>query len=652
MKLLCLNLCVFLCFSAAAHSENGLFIDIESFEFNKERLKDDPYTFTAREIISKKPTLRINLKREDENLSGEIWDLNRYLGIRLGFVELEYLKDEIPFYDDMSSMLLKNFIFSQDHHQASFDFEYLNADMFGLEIVYNNMLGTCRNRFEDTTLDLVDACLNNSNFSPKEDKSADLQLDKTAMFMAADFGVRFQLDQVTLAEDSLSVRASELQAQFGNLYISAKDLEMNCYKEIFTNKINDLQVVKNCLTRGAVKVPKLEIMDHELDLMGEVEVKKFNSNDQFIRFETGMMSYNFNQSHVSAETISAYCATAVLDIDFKYLDVPYGCLESSGFNMTGFTYKGGQLRSDMAELEFNVDDHQVELISPQIKVEMHTSDPILDHEKEEKLVVTVNNAQIKCDKNELENANLDSVLQGCFDSSQIEVGSVEVEHPLIDSSIVVTSISIDNDTLKFASPTGSYAMKEDINHFDNLRFECDLNASFNETVKESLKDTIGSWKKLLTNCLHNTVLNLDSLKTSFNGTHIGKTLLSMSKSFVIRSVTNLTFDTKAKELTDDKFSMFVTPRILQFYRPKLEIKGRVNFNPEVNQIMIQIDDVKTFFGLVSMTDIVMWILERVLDEEIVEVYQKSRMIRIQLPEDKVKTLPVDIQANPESEKKE
>lgn len=605
MKLL-LSFLAFIFVNLTYSNEVILGFKLNYFSFDKSDETELLGEFEAKEFYSRLSSFKFKLGKIG-HLKSRFYDHKKYIDLTSDFFELSFLKNDIPFYDRIKYLNFIGLGYYQGKDESHVHFNRAHVDLFDVEIFFRNISGACR-RYGSGQFEIIKSCLNDSLFT-EYDSSDELPFVEVK---GEDFYTDLELNSIRFQEKSVEVDLNNLNVKVGGTEIFAERLTLDCLKESFDSDVNGIQVVKGCLIKGNIEIPLLTISNKEKEIYGDVKVQNFASNSQYMRFKTGNLDFEYEDAKLKASSITANCKTPNLGKNFTYVDIPYSCLDESGFSLSQFHFLNSNVNIEMGEMNFALTDKKLMLVSPDISIKL----------KEEEFNIRVHSPKITCDKPDMKNITVDAVLRGCFNSSLIDVPRITMEHPSIDSNIEISSISVDKNMLKLMSPKGKYELNDHENKYEALNFRCDLGVSYD--LASNL-----DWKSILKNCIHSSRIKLDSLDSNYIGDGFFKKIKDKISGLLLKSVRDVTFN--SKDSSRDQFELVIYPKLLGFLPTGGKLKGRINYHEDENAIIINVDKFY-FYKIIPGKDAVMFILNAFVEDDDIEVDED--VIKIKLSSEK------------------
>ncbi len=121
--------------------------------------------------------------------------------------------------------------------------------------------------------------------------------------------------------------------------------------------------------------------------------------------------------------------------------------------------------------------------------------------------ISINNAGLSCQRASITKEKIDAqeLIKGCFNSSQINLTSIEYLDPSNSAKLNISSIALDKSRIDVTIPTATYNMNKGQYNIDDMSIHCSLSANF-DLVKAQ------NWKKIVSNCLRDLTIGLGKVR--------------------------------------------------------------------------------------------------------------------------------------------
>jgi len=407
---------------------------------------------------------------------------------------------------------------------------------------------------------ILNSCMNNVSLLPfKDAKSFEIA------FNSSNIEVSAKLQKVSSLKDNFIVTGEDFKLitsidkvlKNNVLILEASMFKTYCQKEEFSINTDSTDIIRNCLKDSYIVAPQTFLKYEPWKLEANLKTDSFSSNGKRIEYKSPQFNISRGDDKISVDNIVAFCKVPELDKNFEVEQIlKEGCLKSSELTTKNLKYENSEGNAEIKESKISLNEHKLTIGSPVIK-----------YVNKESLKIEAFNNNISCSRLADDNRPFDmqSVLEGCFESSEIKIDKISVTHPSIDTALDIKNISLDKNKIQLSSPRGKYIINGTKTDFQDLEFACTPNATYE--IASNL-----DWQTLLANCIHGTKVSIKELS---------------KEGFFIDVLKSISYDTASK--TKDNFSLDIKVKFL-FIPYSIGISGRINFVREENQILIDIDE--------------------------------------------------------------
>ncbi|OUR95422.1 hypothetical protein A9Q84_16445 [Halobacteriovorax marinus] len=551
-------------------------------------------SLSASRFVVKTPLANLVLKKEfrfDANILMNqemfIFDNNMF--------ELSYSLEAIPGVESISYSKIKNLtLFTNDSEiHLNGEFAQFNIDKDVLKFSNLELFCDLDKSLFAAPEALTESCLNSSVISSS---NKEIELDTHIEYTNENSNLSFDIKDGYLTEEEMNVKTGLVVAKTGSTTFGAESIDIKCPKGHYTQDVSDLDVARICLTDANIKAPKLIFKDEERSIEGVVDIEELVANGEEMKFLASTVSIKNTDQNFVVKELSAYCKLPSLEEGFQYGDLAIGCMDISAIEFNSLVVENESTKVKLGKSKFDITEDTIRLESPRISFS----------DNEEVFSLDFLDSEIECKKitNEKE-ITLGTVLKGCFDSSKLLIPKIEIKHKDIETNISINKLSIDKQKLEFNSPRGVYSLNGLDNKYKDFRVSCELAASY-----DVAKDY--DWQSILENCLHSSDLHLDHLVAVYNGDKFFKKFGAKLKTFGIKAINDVNFF--SRNLSKDKFKLTISPKVLGFIPIHVTVNGKINFDREKSQIVIDIKKTR-FYKIIPAKFLVQLVLKAFVVDE-------------------------------------
>jgi hypothetical protein len=240
-------------------------------------------------------------------------------------------------------------------------------------------------------------------------------------------------------------------------YSSVKKFSAKCKKKAFNRDMLNQYLVEGCYEN--INLVSEELIfgseDEKEDKKNKTTVRKSNltTNDDLISLSATNLDVQGDENEVSVKNLVATCSKVDKDKSLAKRMLK-NCLSRSKLVSTELKYNSTKDKSgsEIHKLDFSFLDDLFTLTAS--KIVYQTADDSK---------ISVNNANLKCSRASITKEKIDSqeLIKGCFNSSQIQISSVEYLDPSNNAKLDISSIALDKSRIDVVIPTATYNMNKD-----------------------------------------------------------------------------------------------------------------------------------------------------------------------------------------------
>lgn len=512
--------------------------------------------------------------------------------------DFSYSLESLPFLKNIEKLDIQNVSAYTDESNFFLSSEMANAFLSEETIQLNNVFLSCglEENIISGSKKVLESCLNKSRFSKSNN---DVNKETRIDLAFGESNAGFNLTSGIITDSNLDFTVSNLGATFGSFSLGADSINLECSKSHYTKDVTSEEIVRHCLKDANIIIPELAFSDNEMKLQGLVSIDTFLADGEKLKFKGRSVDVTYDDLSILINELDASCFLPSLDENFKFSHISEGCMTGSSFELEELGLNTSESVIEMGHTKLDVKEDRIELVSPLITLK----------DKVGTLRLDIIDSEISCKKVSNDEPTLESILRGCFDSSKLTIPKIKVAHADIDSNIIINKIALDKNKIAFNSPRGSYTLNGIENKFKNMKLDCDLSASYD--MAKNL-----DWKSILSNCLHSTTFNIQSLIGVYNGDSFWRKFGNKLSTFGIKAIRHVKYSSKNKNA--DNFTMKISPEVLGFIPINATVKGKINFDREKEEIKIKIKNVK-FYKIIPAKFLVQIILMAFFQEDNIEV---------------------------------
>lgn len=365
-------------------------------------------------------------------------------------------------------------------------------------------------------------------------------------------------------------------------------------------------LIHGCMDSSAIVLNQFNMNDAKGHVKVESASLKFFGDR--LRLETPDINIWRDGSQYRIKNISYSCKNIPFSGGFENQQIAEGCFEESIGSIEDFSMEDANSAIVLKTANLNVNKNKLIFNAPVLT--------FLDTLGS--LKVDFVQPSIECSRVNTEDISAENILRGCFDSSKINVQSIDIKHERIDSEIQIKEVSIDKRELRFNSPKGKYVLNGFDNVYKNFKVNCALNASYDVAKNYD-------WESILENCLHSTKIKLDSLQSIYNGDSTMRKFGNAVKNFGIKGVNKVTFDSSSVDGTD--FKLNISPEVFSFIPIHVTINGNIYYLRGEKKIVMDVKNTY-FYKIIPARFLVQLILNAFVADENIEVDDNKIIINI------------------------
>jgi hypothetical protein len=357
-------------------------------------------------------------------------------------------------------------------------FEFSSIDFF-----CDPALGLSQKRF-------LEFCLNRS-YLKSLGEPARLMYQDSAILLKSNFNA------LTIYPDSFQIDGREIFVSSAGNRSAIENFDITCKKGEWGKEITGDTILKGCLDDSVIDIDQISFANDQTGFSGTLPLERISIDGPKLEFESNLFTIGNPDTSISFGSISAYCSKGIVGDNFKVSDMINWCLSESELFLEKI-----KVENECFDIDGDIDYIGFK------KNQLSITSPTLNYSTED-LDIDVTKLEVSCSRGSSGELTLESMSEGCFDSSTINVQKVEFKSKGYSATVDIEEISIDKNRFKLKIPQGSYTLNGVQSTVKNLSFDCGIDAKITDLKELNIEN-------ILENCMKDSVIEIGSIVSAGN----------------------------------------------------------------------------------------------------------------------------------------